>query len=108
MKIPVLRKQEKIITTLKSLKKENAVNVTLSKQGSVIWIKPKRERALYFKFEWLDNNHFAGYVGYFVDSQWKEGPAVVALWTNLEAIQFASAYHILANLRAYRRDPRKK
>jgi len=96
----------KIIGTLRSLEMENEVDVTVSKEKTVIWIKPKRERALYFKFELIAHDHFAGYVGYFAKSkwkEWKEGPAVVALWTNLEAKKFARAYRVLANLRANRR-----
>ena len=99
----------KIIRTLRSLEMENEVDVTVSKKRTVIWIIPKRERALHFKFELIAHNHFAGYVRYFAKSkwkewkEWKESQAVVALWNNLDAKQFAGAYRVLANLRANRR-----
>lgn len=93
--------RKKIINRLKSLEDIVGISVKVSDQEKTITIRHKRERSLDFKFKW-SKDHF---IGYFMDFEGGESQAVLALWTPLDAIHFASSYFLLVNLRASRPSP---
>jgi hypothetical protein len=100
MKGKIMTRWEKIIGTLKSLRKNKEVKVYLSPGKKTACINHQREQALDFKFRWIDKNHFTGY---FLDSKGKRSQAVLALWSQLDAVNFVSSYNLLIKLRAGRR-----
>lgn len=90
--------KEKIKNRLLSLRDDDDIRVGVNEENGTIEVIHKRHHALSFTFRWLQDH----YVGYFIDGNGQESQAVIALWTSLDAINFASSYYLLTALRAKR------
>ncbi len=89
--------QTQIANRLKTL---NDIPGVAVKGRGIIRVSYETERSLNFKFVWLDKH----YIGYFVDEESKDSQAVISLWNPMDAIYFATAYSLLVELRAGRRE----
>ena len=89
----------KISNRLKSLEDIPGVTVTTSDEKKTIYVEYKTHRSLDFKFVW-SNDH---YIGYFTDGEENQSQAVLAIWEPIEAINFATGYSLLLDLRAGRK-----
>ena len=92
-----LRKE--IVNKLEPLGEINGVSVNVSDGQKTVYIQYDSVRSLDFKFTW-SVDHF---IGYFLDREGNQSHAVIALWSKLEAVQFAASYSLLAELRAGRK-----
>ncbi|MFC1944876.1 hypothetical protein ACFLX5_05295 [Chloroflexota bacterium] len=82
------------------LKSLNGIpGLTVEGKGT-IYISYQTECSLNFKFVWSDEH----YIGYFMDEEGKASQAVISLWNPMDAIYFATAYSLLVELRAGRRE----
>ena len=91
--------RSKIVDVLKTLKGDG---VDVDDKEKTVYIKYRTQRSLDFKFKWL-NDHFTGY---FIDNTGMESQAVISIWNDKEAYEFARAYKTLVELRASRQAPR--
>lgn len=89
--------QTQIVNRLKTL--NDIPGVAVEGRGT-IRVSYETERSLNFKFVWLDEH----YIGYFMDEESKDSQAVISLWNPMDAIYFATAYSLLVELRAGRRE----
>jgi len=88
--------QKTLTNRLKSLSELEHLTVSVSPEGGTVRIKNQKHHALSFKFTW-SVDHF---IGYFVDSADKQSQAVVSLYSTIDATHFASAFALLAGMRA--------
>jgi hypothetical protein len=88
--------QQKIIHRLKSLAELDNVDVKETHGGGSVTVEFGRYHALSFRFTW-SVDHFIGYV---LDGDDGLTQAVLSLYSPMDAVQFASAYSQLADLRA--------
>ncbi len=90
--------RSKIVGVLKTLEGDG---IDVDDKEKTVYIECRTERSLDFKFRWL-NDHFTGY---FIDNTGTESQAVISLWNDKEAYEFARAYRALVELRASRQAP---
>ena len=93
------QKRINMSTILQSLQDIEGVEVTSSEENKTIYVKYNTHRSLDFKFNWSKDH----YIGYFLDGERSQSQAVVALWEEIEAINFATSYSLLIELRAGRK-----
>ena len=92
--------KKKLINRLKSLEDLEDVSVRASgPEKSGVSVKHTKFHALDFKFVWSKDH----YIGYFMDDTGKTSQAVFSLWEPMDAINFATAYALLVNMRAKQR-----
>lgn len=94
--------RSKIVDVLSTLAGDR-VDVYVSDTEKTVYIECRTERSLDFKFKWLNDDHFTGY---FIDNTGTESQAVISIWNDKEAYEFARAYKTLVELRASRQAPR--
>jgi hypothetical protein len=92
--------RNKIANRIKSLEDIDGVEISYSHEKKTIYVKYKSYRSLDFKFEWQTDH----YVGYFIDGDKTKSQAVISIWQPLEAIYFSTAYSLLIELRAGRKE----
>ncbi len=90
--------RSKIVGVLKTLEGDG---IDVDDKEKTVYIKYRTQRSPDFKFRWL-NDHFTGY---FIDNNGMESQAVISLWNDKEAYEFARAYRTLVELRASRQAP---
>lgn len=88
--------QKRLTNFLKALSDLEHVAVSVSSGGGTVRVTHKRHHALSFVFRWSDD-HF---IGYFVDGDGVQSQAVVSIYTRLDAMNFSSAFSLLAEMRA--------
>ena len=91
--------REKIVNSLEALGEINGVRVEMSDEQKTVYVQYASVQSLDFKFIW-SVDHF---IGYFLDREEHQSQAVIALWSKLEAVKFASSYSLLVELRAGRK-----
>lgn len=88
--------QKRLTSFLKALNDLDHVEVKASSSGGTVHVTYNRHHALSFKFVW-SKDHF---IGYFVDGNGAQSQAVVSIYTRLDAMNFSSAFSLLAEMRA--------
>jgi len=93
------RMRKDMVSALDALGEIREVSVGVSDEQKTVYIQYDSVRSLDFKFTW-SVDHF---IGYFLDREGQQSQAVIALWSQLEAVQFAASYSLLIQLRAGRK-----
>jgi hypothetical protein len=95
--------QEKIYEKIQALSGLIGVRVTEGTQGiGTIYIESRRKHELDIRLTWF-GTHYLAYPLAHGDE--KEGPAIMSIYNEIEAIQFVSVYLGIHQLRARRRSP---
>jgi hypothetical protein len=97
------KKQRKIFEKIQALSALIGVNVSEGNQGvGTIHIESRRKHELDIRLTWY-GNHYLAYPLAHGDEH--EGPAIMSIYSEIEAIEFVSVYLSIHQLRARRKKP---